>query len=146
MRFKELTPQEISRHISVLQWCPRQLPLWLKGKFRCESHDIYANQINTRSHAPLDLLWQFVEFSVCKIKCAVALSNKSFISASVLQSIPPFLSTFSICAFSSLCETEVLLFEHKHSCGLWLMLCVEGIWCLNALFCFCCVFFPVHTT
>lgn len=63
---------------------------------------------------------------MCKIKCAVALSNKSFINASLLRSIPPFLSTFSICAFSSLCETKVVLFEHKHSCGLWLMLCVEG--------------------
>lgn len=102
--------------------------MW-KSWYKCKP------DINTRLHAPLDLLWQFVEFSVCKIKCTVALSNESLISASVLQSIPPFLSTFSVCAFSSLCETEVVLFEHKHSCGLWLMLC-WGIWCLNAPFCF----------
>ncbi len=68
-------------------------------------------------------------FSVCKMKCAVALSHESFISASVLQSVPllPFL-------YVPLCETEVVLFEHKYSCGL----------CLNGLFCFCyCVFFSL---
>lgn len=94
--------------------------------------------INARLRAPLDLLWQFVDF-VSKMKCTVALSHESFISASVLQSIPLFLS-----AFSSLCETEVVLFEHKHSCGLWLMLRVEGDDVWMVCFVFVGVFFYSH--